>query len=93
MIKSTYKISKMDCASEETLIRMKLEPITDIVKLDFDLQERTLSVYHTGDDKIITKNLSELKLNSIFISSDETFTDDELFQTEINKNILFRYCS
>lgn len=90
MIKSTYKISKMDCASEETLIRMKLEPITDIVKLDFDLQERTLSVYHTGDDKIITKNLSELKLNSIFISSDETFTDDELFQTEINKKYLIQ---
>jgi Co/Zn/Cd efflux system component len=90
MTKSTYKISKMDCASEETLIRMKLEPIADIIKLDFDLHERSLSVYHKGDVKIITKSLSELNLNSIFIKSDDSIADAEFVQTEINRKYLIQ---
>ena len=43
----------MDCPSEENLIRMKLEDIPDIEKLDFDIHNRTLTIYHEGS---ITKN-------------------------------------
>ena len=43
---SIYKIPKMDCPSEENLIRMKLDSISDIKNLDFDLTNKTLTVYH-----------------------------------------------
>jgi len=45
MLKTHYKIPKMDCPTEERLIRMKLEAIPGIKKLDFDLRNRTLVVF------------------------------------------------
>lgn len=45
----------MDCPSEEKLVRMALENNTDILKLEFDLKERNLSVIHNSDpDKILS---------------------------------------
>jgi hypothetical protein len=36
----------MDCPSEEQLVRMKLEGIESITKLEFDIPNRTLAVIH-----------------------------------------------
>jgi copper chaperone CopZ len=49
MHKSVFKISKMDCPSEENLIRMKLSDIEGVKKLDFDLEHGILTVFHTKD--------------------------------------------
>lgn len=38
----------MDCPSEENLIRMKLEGLTEINRLEFDLENRNLTVFHSG---------------------------------------------
>ena len=46
MKKSTFIISKMDCPSEEQMIRMKLETYTQVKYLDFDIPNRKLEVYH-----------------------------------------------
>ncbi|MGF7138395.1 cation transporter [Roseimarinus sediminis] len=64
MFKSTYHISKMDCPSEEALIRMKLEEIDEIQKLEFDIAARSLYVYHEKENEAIEKGLSELNLGS-----------------------------
>lgn len=45
-----YHISKMDCPTEERLIRNRLEPMSGIVRLDFNLLSRELTVYHRLDD-------------------------------------------
>lgn len=45
-----YRIDKMDCPTEEGLIRNKLESMQGIVRLDFNLLERELTVYHRLDD-------------------------------------------
>ena len=43
----------MDCPSEEQMIRMKLEPYTEVKQLSFDIPNRKLEVYHTENlDKI-----------------------------------------
>jgi len=63
MKKSTFHISKMDCPSEEQMIRMKLEPYKEIKQLSFDIPNRKLEVYHTGEVDNIYQALSELKLN------------------------------
>ncbi|MEQ8684065.1 MAG: cation transporter [Imperialibacter sp.] len=63
MKKSTFHISKMDCPSEEQMIRMKLEPYYEVKQLSFDIANRKLEVYHTGEVDMIHQAISELKLN------------------------------
>lgn len=41
-----YYIAKMDCPTEERLIRNRLEPMPGVVRLDFNLLERQLTVHH-----------------------------------------------
>ena len=50
MYKSTFKIEKMDCPSEEQLIRMKLEGDANIQSLEFDIANRSLGVIHKLKD-------------------------------------------
>jgi len=45
-----YRIENMDCPTEEQLIRNKLEPMQGIVRLDFNLLDRELTVHHQLDD-------------------------------------------
>src|SRR5699024_2968635 len=66
MRKSTFKITQMDCSSEEQLIRMKLEDIGNIQSLDFDIPNRTLIVYHKEWISEIYNGLKSLNLNSSF---------------------------
>jgi hypothetical protein len=55
MNKTTYIVTKMDCASEEQMIRMKLEGLSTISALSFDIPNRTLEVFHSGtQDEIFT---------------------------------------
>lgn len=72
MNKSTYKITKMDCASEEQLIRMKLTNIEQVKQLNFDIAERKLEVLHTEKEEPITAAIGSLNLNSILVTSEET---------------------
>lgn len=88
MLKSVYKISKMDCASEETLIRMKLDPIVEIKKLEFDLSDRKLIVHHNDVTDLVTQKLDDLNLGSQLIESAVTLDDVQTNQTEINKRLL-----
>ena len=71
MYKSLFKITKMDCPSEENMIRMKLDDIEGIKKLDFDLENRQLTVFHTNDVIPIEKAIQKLKLNDKKISTEQ----------------------
>ncbi|MBN8777500.1 heavy metal translocating P-type ATPase [Thiomonas arsenitoxydans] len=44
-----YRIDKMDCPTEERLIRNKVEGMPGVVQLDFNLLNRELTVYHRLD--------------------------------------------
>ena len=71
MQKSTYHISRMDCPSEEGMIRMKLEDLEGIEKLEFDLEARELEVYHAADVHEISNRLEGLNLGSKHVQSVE----------------------
>ncbi len=64
LIKATFIINKMDCPAEENILRMKLEDIASIRRLEFDIPERTLYVWHTGDTEEILTSIDELDLDS-----------------------------
>lgn len=72
MQKSLFKITKMDCPSEENLIRMALENREEIKDLQFDIPQRELKVFHTGEVEPIVDSLAQLNLGSRKISSEET---------------------
>lgn len=69
MQKTIFKISKMDCPSEEQMIRIKLSDLTNIESLDFDISNRQLTVYHHGKYDQIFQRLDDLKFNTILINS------------------------
>lgn len=71
MEKSVYKISKMDCPTEEQMVRMKLEGLEFIKHLQFDLSNRILTVIHNNHNDIITKNLDDLNLDSSLIKTEK----------------------
>lgn len=62
----------MDCLSEENLIRMKLDGISSIANLDFDIPNRKLTVFHSGEIDQIEKSVIELNLGGKKISTEQT---------------------
>lgn len=70
MKKETFKILKMDCPSEEQLIRMKLAPQAEVKKLEFDIPNRTLVVFHDGQTEAIEHSIAALNLNSTLVTSE-----------------------
>jgi len=62
MQKTIFEITKMDCPSEENLIRMKLDGISSITNLDFNIPNRILTVFHNGEIDQIEKSVYELNL-------------------------------
>jgi len=59
----------MDCPSEEQLIRMKLAAFQNIVRLDFDLLQRTLFVVHKDAYEPIYQALMALNLGTSVLES------------------------
>ena len=58
-----YRIDKMDCPTEERLIRNRLEAMPGVVRLDFNLMARELTVYHRlGDPQPIAAALNGLDM-------------------------------
>ncbi len=72
MKKSIFKITQMDCPSEENLIRLGLSEINGIEYLDFDIANRKLVVFHLENLAQIEKALIDLNLGSSLVSSDNT---------------------
>lgn len=86
MLKTVFKISKMDCPSEENLIRMKLFDIVGIKQLDFNLEDRILTVFHANSVISIEKAIKELNLNEHKLSTEET--DIVLIETQTDQSKL-----
>jgi Co/Zn/Cd efflux system component len=70
MVKTTFRIAKMDCSAEEQMIRMKLEGMTNIQSLQFDVPERRLEVYHTDSYQDVLSALDSLHLDTKLVSSE-----------------------
>lgn len=86
MLRITFEISKMDCPSEENLIRMKLDGISSINHLDFDIPNRKLTVFHTNDFEKIEQSILELNLGGKRVSTEET--DQVIFEEDQNQRKL-----
>lgn len=66
----------MDCPSEEQLIRTALAPFEEIESLNFNLKDRTLTVFHETEAKRILERLAPLNFGTM-IKSDKKLTEME----------------
>tara|TARA_R110002126_G_scaffold125053_4_gene267316 strand:+ start:5646 stop:6434 length:789 start_codon:yes stop_codon:yes gene_type:complete len=97
MKKTVFEITKMDCPSEENLIRMKLDGIPGIEHLDFDIPNRKLAVFHDGQADQIETLILELNLGGQKLKTEETaqtqFAENsnqkKLLWTVLSINFLF----
>ena len=67
MKRSIFNVPKMDCPSEENLVRMSLKSVEGIEDLKFDLGARTLAAVHEGDVSRILAALEPRKNSKILI--------------------------
>lgn len=67
---SVYTVPKMDCPSEERMIRLALNGFDDIRTLSFDLSNRRLEVLHEGAVEPITTKLASLGLGASLQQTD-----------------------
>ena len=61
---SIYKVPKMDCPSEERMIRMALTGFDSILSLSFDLSNRKLEIIHRGETGAISSKLETMGLGA-----------------------------
>lgn len=66
----------MDCPSEEHLIKVKLDGISGIAHLDFDIPNRKLTIFHTGEIDQIERSVLALNLGGKKISTEKTDQTD-----------------
>ncbi len=71
MKKTIFEIPKMDCPSEENLIRLKLDGLSGIHNLEFDIPGRRLIVYHSRRIEQIENSIIELKLGGKKLKTEE----------------------
>jgi Co/Zn/Cd efflux system component len=64
MTTTRFRVGKMDCAAEEQLVRMRLDTVAGIHRVDIDLPNRTVAVDHEGTVREITAALDSLDLDS-----------------------------
>ena len=57
LTKTKFRLSKMDCASEEGMVRMALDENTAIKQLQFDLGNRELDVIHDNSSEEVLSKL------------------------------------
>ncbi len=85
LIKSIFKITQMDCPSEEQMIRMKLDGIEKIKHLEFDIPNRKLAVIHTTESSEILDCLEDLKLGTTLNSEEEVEYFEDVKNTDNNE--------
>lgn len=69
---TVFHIGKMDCPTEEQIIRNRLKSVTGIDALEFDLMSRRLTVRHRLDDEaVIQKALESVGMDPRLVGDDD----------------------
>jgi len=85
MEKTVFQITKMDCPSEENLIRMKLGHIQEIKNLEFDIPNRKLTVIHADRLHEIENCIVDLNLGGRRLSTEQSNQFDFRVQSNQRK--------
>lgn len=87
--RTTYHVPQMDCPSEEQMIRLKLEPLEDVLRVEVQISQRTVHVYHKGPAEPITESIIALGLGASWQDSKPADPNAEYDQRSHQKNLLW----
>ena len=73
--RSVFRVPKMDCPAEESLVRTALDGAEGIRGLEFDLPGRSLTVWHAGEAAAILHLLDPLRLGATVERSEEAWEE------------------
>lgn len=76
ILRTVFAVPRIDCPSEERLIRMALDGMAGVHEVRFDLQARTLTVVHAGEPSPILAKLEPLGLGAKVAMTEETVPAD-----------------
>lgn len=74
---SLFKVSKMDCPSEERMVRLTLDGVDGVKGLTFDLPNRSVRVLHEGSIAPIDERLGALGLGAALQSTEPASAEEE----------------
>ena len=77
MDKTIFRVAKMDCPSEENLIRMRLDGVQAVKSLSFDIPNRKLVVLHQGELEKIEGAMKSLDLGTSILKKEEASEEEE----------------
>ncbi|WP_371857851.1 MULTISPECIES: cation transporter [unclassified Pseudomonas] len=66
---SSFSVPKMDCPSEERMIRLVLNGLPELNSLSFDLTSRQVRAFHDGPVDLITTKLESLGLGATLLGT------------------------
>lgn len=75
-LESTFNVPRMDCPSEENMIRMALQDVEGVQALTFDLADRKLTVVHRVPAQEMLERLKPLGLGATLAASRSVDCDD-----------------
>lgn len=84
MKRTTFFVPKMDCPSEEQMIRQTLSDESSIKGLFFDLQSRQVEIYHSMDDSTLLTRMERLGLGAQH--RDTEIADSEEVEKRLNSS-------
>lgn len=67
---SHFKVPKMDCPSEERMIRMVLDDIVPKVAIHCDIQNRTVAIYHKNNLEQIKHKMDSLNYGAYIVKTE-----------------------
>ena len=67
--RTRFSVPKMDCAAEERLVRMAIEPYQWVRRIDVDLTARAVDVYHDGPPENVHRLLRPLNFGAEVLDS------------------------
>lgn len=85
---SEYTVPKMDCMSEEGMIRMALEKLEPAVLPEFNIPQRKVRVFHSGITDALTAGMQSVGLGAVLDNTGEASADEVAslqVQTEDNQ--------
>lgn len=89
MNKTVFRVAKMDCSSEEQLIRLRFGGNDSVEGLQFDIPARQLTVFHTGDPAPIAQTLEGLRLDSYLVTTEDTGLAELTKETPSDRRLLW----
>ena len=72
MTTTRFRVGKMDCAAEEQLVRLRLDAVVGVRRVDVDLANRTVAVEHEAGVADVAAALAGLDLDSTELAVHDT---------------------